>query len=81
MKRMTFRQWEDTFGPYEEHDSLPKDAELNKTWSFVQLDWEEEYETDKFILPGVPTTVEVLKFYTTKHAYTFIDQEVAVTYN
>ena len=81
MKRMSFAEWEDTFGPYEEHASVPQDANLNKTWSFVQLDWEDEYETDKFILPGVETKVEVLKFYITKHAYTFIDQEVAVTYN
>ena len=81
MKRMSFSQWEGIFGPYEEHDHVPEGADLDKVWSFVQLEWEDEYETDKFILPGVETKVEVLQFYITKHAYTYSDQEVAVTYN
>lgn len=81
MKRMSFKEWMNIFGPIEEHDSVPMDADIKKTWSFVQMDWEDEYDTDKFIIPGVVTRIEVLKFYTTKHSYTFIDQEVAVTYN
>lgn len=78
MRRISFSKWEETFGPFEEHDEVPK-SPYNKIWSFVQQEWDEEDETDKFILPDI---VEgALKYYTTRYAYSFHDQEVAVTYN
>jgi len=79
VRRMTFSEWDETFGPYEEHTHCPISTPLDKIWSFVQGEWEEEYETDKFIIPG--TLPYALAYYTTKHAYTYTDQEVAVTNN
>jgi len=81
MSRMTYTEWEDTFGPVIlETDTVPEDTPINKVWSFVQAEWEEDCNTDKFIIPGI-STVSTLKYYITKHAYTYTDQVCAVTYN